>query len=176
MTTNQKGAIAETAIIHSAVKLGIDVYRPVAEGGRYDLIFDLGNELLRVQCKWAARNGSVIVVRCSSCRRTAEGLLHRTYTADEVDAIAAYCPDLDRCYLLPGELIDGRRVLSLRIEPTRNSQKLGIRWADQFDFARLDWERLGAIAQMGERLPGRQEVAGSNPAGSIEVHAWKGGG
>lgn len=176
MTTDQKGAIAETAIAHAAAKLGIDVYRPVAEGGRYDLVFDLGARLLRVQCKWAARRGGVIAVRCSSCRRTADGLLHRTYTAGEVDAIAAYCPSTERCYLLPSDLIDGRRELSLRLETTRNGQKLGIRWADEFEFTRLDWERLGAIAQLGERLPGRQEGTGSSPVGSIERQAETGGG
>ena len=37
LTTDQKGAIAETAIVHEAVKLGIEVYRPVMEGGRFDL-------------------------------------------------------------------------------------------------------------------------------------------
>ena len=57
MTTNQKGAIAEAAIALEAVKLGVEVYRPMAEGGRYDLIFGLEDRLLRVQCKWAARRG-----------------------------------------------------------------------------------------------------------------------
>jgi hypothetical protein len=53
LTTNQKGAIAETAIAHAAVKLGIDVYRPVAEGGRFDLIFAFADgSLSRVRCKW----------------------------------------------------------------------------------------------------------------------------
>jgi hypothetical protein len=32
LTTNQKGAIAETAIAHKAIKLGLDVYKPVVEG------------------------------------------------------------------------------------------------------------------------------------------------
>jgi hypothetical protein len=32
LSTNQNGAIAETAIIARAIKLGIDVYRPVFEG------------------------------------------------------------------------------------------------------------------------------------------------
>ena len=49
MTTDQKGAIAELAIQLAAVKLGVEVYRPVAEGGRYDLIFDLGEKLWRVE-------------------------------------------------------------------------------------------------------------------------------
>ncbi|MGH3007588.1 MAG: group I intron-associated PD-(D/E)XK endonuclease [Gaiellaceae bacterium] len=142
MTTDQKGAIAETAVAHAAVKLGIDVYRPIAEGGRYDLIFDLGARLLRVQCKWAMRRGTVVDVRCYSCRRTADGMLRRPYTASEVDAIAAYCLATDRCYLLPAGLIEGRGVLSLRLDATRNGQKLGIRWADDFDFTRLDWKSI----------------------------------
>jgi hypothetical protein len=38
LTTDQKGNIAETAIVAAAVKLRADVYRPVGEGGRYDVI------------------------------------------------------------------------------------------------------------------------------------------
>ena len=89
LTTDQKGAVAETAIIHAATKLGIDVYLPVREGGRYDIIFDLETNLVRVQCKWASRNGDVLVVPCYSCRRAREGLRKRAYTPDEIDAIAA---------------------------------------------------------------------------------------
>ena len=70
LTTNQKGAIAESAIVHAAVKLGIGVASPVNEGERYDLIFDLHPMLLRVQCNWAVRCGDVISVRCCSSRRS----------------------------------------------------------------------------------------------------------
>ena len=64
ITTDQKGAIAETAIAHRAVRRGIGVSRPVNEGERYDLIFDLRPRLIRVQCKWASLDGDVISVRC----------------------------------------------------------------------------------------------------------------
>jgi hypothetical protein len=47
LTTDQKGNIAETTIVAAAVKLGIDVYRPVGEGGRYDMIFEINERLLR---------------------------------------------------------------------------------------------------------------------------------
>ena len=50
VTTDQKGAVAELAIALAAVRLGVDVYRPVAEGGRYDLIFEIGERLWRLQC------------------------------------------------------------------------------------------------------------------------------
>ena len=42
LTTDQKGAIAEAAIAFAAVKLGIDVYKPLSDGTRYDLIIDVG--------------------------------------------------------------------------------------------------------------------------------------
>ena len=51
MTTDQKGAIAEAAVVFEATKLGIPVLRPLAEGLRYDLVFELEGRLIRVQCK-----------------------------------------------------------------------------------------------------------------------------
>jgi hypothetical protein len=108
LTTDQKGAVAELAIACEALKLGLDVYRPLAEGGRYDLILDVGSMLIRTQCKWAPRERETIVIRCYSCRRAREGLRRRTYTANEADAIAAYNADLDRCFLIPASRFDGR--------------------------------------------------------------------
>jgi hypothetical protein len=159
LTTNQKGAIAETAIAHQATKLGIDVYRCVVEGGRYDFIFDYGDKLLRVQCKWALRKGEVVVVRTQSCRRTRDGLLARAYTEKEIDAVVAYCLELDACYLLPVSLVARRRCIHLRLSRARNNQSQLINWSEQY--------RLGAIAQLGERQSGTLEAAGSSPASSI---------
>ena len=89
LTTDQKGAIAESAIVHAAIKLGIGVFRPLSDGERYDLILDLRPRLVRVQCKWASHHGDVLIVRCYSCRRARDGLLKRAYSSDEIDAIAA---------------------------------------------------------------------------------------
>ena len=50
--TNHKGNVAEMVIATEAMKLGVDVMKPLGEHTRYDLIFDLGSRLLRVQCKW----------------------------------------------------------------------------------------------------------------------------
>ena len=90
MTTDQKGAIAEAAIAFEAVKLGLDVYRPMSDGGRCDLILGFGYELMRVQCKWAALHGSVLIVRCYTFRRTGTGWKKTTYSREEVDVIGAY--------------------------------------------------------------------------------------
>ena len=167
LSTDQKGAIAEAAITHAALELGVGVYRPAFGVARYDLIFDLETGLVRVQCKWAPRIGDVIAVRCYSSRRAAAGLVKRTYSKDEVDAFAAYCPDESRCYFLELDRFGERANIQLRLSPARNNQSSGIHWARDFEFGATLGRAQGAIAQLGERLHGMQEVAGSSPAGSI---------
>ena len=167
LTTDQKGNIAELAIARAAIELGIDVYRPVGEGGRYDMIFEIGDRLWRVQCKWAPRERDTLVIRCYSSRRSRHGFVRRQYVEGEVDAFAAYSPDLDRCYFLPPELCLARKEVRLRVAPCRNNQVLKINWARDYEFA-AKLGAPGAIAQLGERLHGMQEVAGSSPAGSID--------
>ena len=142
LTTNQKGAIAESAVALQAIRLGIEVYRPVVERGRYDLILGLDSGLLRVQCKWAPRQGDVVIVRCISCRRGREGFVKQRYTADEIDALAAYCMDVDRCFILPIARFPAPSAIQLRLGPTRNNQKAGVNWADDYDLARLNLEAV----------------------------------
>jgi hypothetical protein len=166
LTTDQKGAIAEAAIALEATKLGIEVYKPISEGGRFDMIFLLGERLVRVQCKWAPLLGDTIIIRCYSNRRAREGLRRRVYTAREVDAFAAYCPETERCYYVPFDSFKARTQVLLRVAPTRNNQRLGIHWAEDFEFTAKLPTYDGAIAQLGERCHGMAEVAGSSPAGS----------
>ena len=167
LSTDQKGAIAESAIVHAAIKLGIGVLKPLTDGHRYDLILDLEPDLVRVQCKWASCHGDVVIVRAYSCRRSRDGLLKRAYSADEIDAIAAYCLALDRCFYFPMDWMRARTTIQLRLQPARNNQRAMINWADDFAFERLRFKNPGAIAQLGERVSGRDEVAGSSPAGSM---------
>jgi prevent-host-death family protein len=159
LTSNDKGNIAEAAIALEAIKLGIDVLKPVAEHGRYDLAFDMGARILRVQCKWAPLKGDVISVQLGGYRLTTRGAVRTTYDEDEIDAVAVYCQALDRVYVLPADVVARRHSIQLRVGPTKNAQRAALNWARKYS--------LGAIAQSGERLRGTQEVAGSSPASSI---------
>jgi len=141
MTPDEKGSVAEAEITAAAVHLGIGVLKPLNDGLRYDLVFDLGPKLLRVQCKWAACHGEVIAINCRTCRRARHGYVHASYSADEIDAIGAYCPEVDRCYLIPVERVSGRPTIRLRLSPTRNNQSKGVNWAEDFDF-RATLQRL----------------------------------
>jgi hypothetical protein len=171
LSTDQKGAIAESAIVHAAIKLGIGVYRPLSDGERCDLVFDLGERLARVQCKWASLHGGVVAIRAYSCRRSSRGVLKRGYSPHEIDAVAGYCLALDRCFYIPMEWLGSRTTVQLRLRPTRNNQRDRINWAEDFAFERLAFDTPGAIAQLGERLRGTQEVGGSSPPGSTYLFA-----
>ncbi len=154
-----KGAVAETAITLEAIRAGVAVFRPVTEGARYDLVFDVAGHLLRVQCKTGTRQGDVIVVPTRTSRHTPRGYVRTTYDASEIDAIAVYCPDSEGCYLVPMADHRGRTSMRLRLARARNNQEFAISYA-------ADYEFHGAIAQLGERLTGSQEVGGSNPPSS----------
>ena len=160
---NHKGNVAEAEIAAAAIRLGIPVLKPVVEHGRYDLAFDLGHRLLRVQCEWAPLRGAVIAVNLAGYRLTTAGQVRSSYSPEEIDAVGVWCEPLDRCYLLPAKLVAGMRALHLRVQWPKNGQRAALHWA-------ADYELPGAIAQLGERLRGTQEVAGSSPASSTPLH------
>ena len=156
---NYKGNVAEAEIAAAAARAGIPVLRPAAEHTRYDMVFELPSGFKRIQCKWARRREAVVVVELTSSRYTKNGSIRTTYSRSEIDAVVAYCADLDRCYYLPIEDVAGHRAIQLRLRPPRNGQRACINLAEAFEFP-------GAIAQLGERCRGTAEAVGSSPTGS----------
>jgi prevent-host-death family protein len=163
LSTNQKGGIAETAITAAAYALDIPVLRPVVEHARYDLAFEVGERIYRVQCKWGGLHddGAVIKVNLTSSWCTPTGYERRFYSEDEIDLVAVYCGELDRCYLLPSSLVAGRRGIQLRVKPAKNGQRAALNHAVDFEFA-------GAVAQL-DRAPAWQ--AGGQGFESPQLHS-----
>ena len=80
-------------IAAEAVKAGVYVLRPIVEGGRYDLAFDINGHFVRVQCKTGSLNGGVITA--SDCERVGTrraATCERLTNLAEVDAIADLLP------------------------------------------------------------------------------------
>lgn len=158
---NARGAVAELKIATAATALGVQVLRPMTERGRYDLAFDVGGRVLRIQCKWAGVRDGVVIVHLRSSYLTRTREVETAYSPDQIDAVAAYCDPLERCYLLPVELIHGMRAIRLRVGKPRNGQHAALHWA-------ADYELPGAIAQLGERRAGSAKVVGSSPTSSTQ--------
>jgi hypothetical protein len=136
LTASQKGAIAEAAVAAAAIRNGLTVLRPFVEGSRYDLVIDTGIQLLRVQCKWARRRGDVLHVRLQTSRRTKSGYARSAYSEAEIDALAAFAPETERCYLLPAAEVAGGTSVSLRLAPAMNGQLQRVRWARDYELQR----------------------------------------
>lgn len=146
-TTNHKGAVAELAIAARAAAVGFGVLWPMIEHGRYDLALEIDDRILRVQCKWGRLCGDVIRVNLVTSRHTpVNGYVRGKYGIDEVDAVAAYCGELDRCYLLPIEKVAERSTIHLRLEPAKNNQTAAVNFAADYEFS-------GAVAQLARALP-----------------------
>ena len=164
MNSNEKGNVAELKIAAAAADLGIPVLKPMTEHGRYDLVFEVGERLLRVQCKWGSLKEGVIHTQLGGSRYSpTQGYIRSTYDPSEIDLIAIYVGDLDRCYVIPIEAIDARTKVTLRLDPPKNGQRGAINWAADYE--------LGAVAQLAERLAGSEEARGSNPLSSIRFPA-----
>jgi hypothetical protein len=132
LTTDQKGAIAELAIAKAALLCDIDVYRPVQEGGRYDLIFDFGRRIDRVQCKWAPLHDGVVVIRAYSTRRTAQGLRRRPYAPGGSMRSRRTVPISTGATTSEPRSWGARVQVFLRVGQSRNNQSCGVNWADDF--------------------------------------------
>ena len=103
----------------------------MAEHGRYDLAFDIGRRILRIQCKWARRRGDVIIVNLTSSYLTKTREVRASYGIDEIDAVAVYCADLDTCYLLPVELV-AEACYSAAREPSEKCADRGAKLGSRF--------------------------------------------
>jgi hypothetical protein len=113
---------------------GFAVSIPFGENVRYDLITDDGHRLARVQCKTGRlRQGAVLFNVCSCYgHHLRPGEARRDYQG-QVDYFVVYCPDTKGVYLVPIDDLPVTNQASLRVEPSRNGQQVGIRNAADYE-------------------------------------------
>jgi PD-(D/E)XK endonuclease len=135
MTEHPKltGDRSTLAVMLALTDAGFDVSVPFGENCRYDLVVDRGGVLSRVQCKSGRlRNG---VVQFATASTYGHHLLHREARRDyrgQIDEFAVYCRDTRGVYLIPIEHVSAHTSAHLRIEPCRNGQRRGVRFASTY--------------------------------------------
>ena len=113
------------------VRRGHRVLVPVGVNQRYDLVIEVEGRFLRAQCKTGRLHNGVVQFSTrsiqSNCRRT-----HARSYAGEIDLFLVYSPGTGCVYGVPAkEASTGD--MSLRIDPPRNGQRRGIRWARDYE-------------------------------------------
>jgi PD-(D/E)XK endonuclease len=109
---------------------------PFGENTRYDLVIDEGSRLARLQCKSGRlKDGAVLFKACSIyAHHPNPKVTFRPYHG-EIDYFAVYCAATTGVYLVPIEDVPNCYQVSLRVEPTRNNQRLGVRLAERYEIA-----------------------------------------
>ena len=136
-----RGNEGEAAVLHALIARGCDVLVPFGDGQAYDLVVDLGDRFLRVQCKTAWSNGGCLSFNAHA---TDHGHGPLSYVG-RAELFGVYFPGTGAVYLVPVSevgLSEGR----LRVEPTRNNQRRRVRLASDYEIDRWPIERLHAIA------------------------------
>jgi hypothetical protein len=122
-----KGEVAVAKCLFRAAQLGMILGRPYAEV-RYDAFLDTGKAVLRAQVKYIdtadVARGLVVVPL-----KKEKG---RTYTADEIDVVLAYVPEIDRILWIGPELFSGKQSLCFRFIAARNNNRKLVRSAADY--------------------------------------------
>ncbi|MHB8631889.1 MAG: group I intron-associated PD-(D/E)XK endonuclease [Candidatus Limnocylindria bacterium] len=129
------GDVTEWQVAAALVRAGKKLLRPLSSAMRYDLLIDdEDGTFTRVQCKTGVlRNGCIQFRVCSVSGHDSRA---RPYHS-QIDAFGVFCPETSTAYLVPiAVLATCDHVASLRVEPSRNGQKRGVRDAAAFEIRR----------------------------------------
>jgi hypothetical protein len=121
------GARAEAAVASALVRAGRSVFLPAFSAHeRVDLVYLGAGAPVRVQCKAARVVGGVLIFK--TCSYTANR--PRAYT-NEIDEFGVFAVTTGLVYLVPAAGLPEREC-TLRLEPVRNGQSVGLRWAADY--------------------------------------------
>jgi hypothetical protein len=132
-----------TLAIMTALRLsGVALFVPFGENTRCDLIVDQDGELIRLQCKTGRlREGATRFAVCSRYGHHRNPAPRRTYEG-QVDYFAVYCLETTGVYLVPIAHVPLKSVAYLRVDAPRNNQSKRIRFAADYQIARVTTEGL----------------------------------
>jgi hypothetical protein len=130
------GQRSEAAILAAFMDRGFEVLLPWGTNHRYDMVLDVGDRFLKVQCKTGRLTRGAIEFRPRSVRSNTKQVLTRAYVG-EVEYFAVYCPATRGVYMVPCDTTT-RSQTTLRLEPAANNQSKRIRWAADHELSRFD--------------------------------------
>ena len=131
MHSNQIGDISELKVATRLMELGHTVSMPVGNTSRYDLLLDNGNSILRIQVKTARWHSDKDCIAFDVKSYNVNTKVNKDYHGD-VDYFGVYFPDNDKCYFIPINIC-GISTKTLRINSTKNGQKYGVHFAEDFE-------------------------------------------
>lgn len=126
--TKSRGNVTELQCISKFMEMGFDCSIPYGDNCKYDFIVDLGDELIRVQCKScinpinkhneSGRDFEAIQFSCVAQTTNTQKTIRHTYTSNDIDYFATYYNG--NVYVVPVEECSTSKTL--RFSPPKGGQ------------------------------------------------------
>lgn len=143
LNTVSIGDLGESYAIMKFTQAQTIVSKPLTNNARYDLIIEHNGKLYRAQVKTtgAIKDGKMEFAT-KTTNYSKGNWKSNSYTHDEIDLFFLYCAENNWCGLYIPE--DGTipQSLTIRLEPSKNNQRVGIRLAEDYTFEK----QFGALA------------------------------
>lgn len=136
LNTHYIGKLTELRVAEAFLSRGYQVSQPLVSDSRYDFIVDVKGQLLRIQVKTGTikEDGAYIEFATSTSHTNTSGTINKSYSADEIDYFATICNG--ECLVI--KVTDcGARAQRLRLQPTKNGQVIGIKFAKDYTIDKM---------------------------------------
>jgi len=133
--TTSKGDIGVALVTADLILQGCRVLMPVSATSPFDLGVLYNNTFIRVQVKYRTPHSGRVEVKPKRAKSRFQYELNIEY-----DILAIYCPDAGIAYV-PRQ--DGQSVVTLRVSPSKNNQKIGVNLFEEhteFNTAWKNWQ------------------------------------
>jgi PD-(D/E)XK endonuclease len=141
MDTKLKGDIAEQATILQALRRGWGVLRPVGDRLPYDLVFDIGPALVKIQVKaaWLDQPSQNYVVDNRRTKTNRRQMLRAPYQATDFDFAIAYIEGLEVFYIFPAAVFIsyGSEIHLVEVEKRQRAPR-SAEYRDRWDLIQPD--------------------------------------
>jgi hypothetical protein len=141
MDTKLKGDIAEQAVVLQALKQGWGVLRPVGDRLPYDLVFDLGQQFVKIQVKaaWLDQPSQNYVVDNRRTKTNRRQMLRAAYQVTDFDFAIVYIDSLEVFYIFPAAVfISYGSEIHLVETEKRQRQPRSAAYRDRWDLIQPD--------------------------------------
>jgi len=131
MNTNQKCDYSELKVMADLAVRGYAVLKPMSSSLKFDIVAYKDGRFNRIQIKYCSKRSGALNTRLQTVIYNSNGCKYNTYTENDIDTFAIYCPDTDACYYIPVEEVITTWTITLRIDPPKNNIK-SVRWAKDY--------------------------------------------
>ena len=128
--TKNKGDLGVFKAQADLCEQGYTVLVPLTEHEEFDLVAYKDGVFKRVQVKYREAKNNTVSVGLSTSWADKHGNHSTHYT--NIDVLCVFCPSTDECYYVSFADIKDNAAVTIRLTPTKNNQRVGIKMASDY--------------------------------------------